>query len=122
MTKAEAQLQIKFWLKELEVLRDKHLQEILNHADLDRNQKARKIRSLLKKRRFPAITSAERAFDRLISELKLGSDIKLTPPDNFEGSIYTLTINFKDLIELKDSQATFDAIIQNPALEKILGR
>lgn len=106
----------------MEVLRDKHLQEILNYADLDRNQKARKLRSHLKKRRFPAITSAERAFDRLINELKLGSDIKLTPPDNFEGSMYTLTINFKDLVELKDRQATFDAIIQNPALEKILGR
>jgi hypothetical protein len=36
--------------------------------------------------------------------------------------MYTLTINFKDLVELKDRQATFDAIIQNPALEKILGR
>jgi len=106
----------------MEVLREKRLQEILTHADLDKSQKTRMIRSYLKKRRFPAITSAERTFDRLMKELKLGSEIKLTPPDNFEGPIYTLTLKFKDLVELKDRQATFDTIIRNPALEKILGR
>jgi len=78
------------------------------------------LRQYLKKRRFPALTSAEKRFDLLVKELKLGQDIKLIPPNNFEGATYTLTLNFKNMVELKARKATFDAIIQNSALEKIL--
>jgi len=104
----------------IEVLNEKRLQEIMNHPDMDRNQKTRMLRQYLKKRRFPALTSAEKRFDLLVKELKLGQDIKLIPPNNFEGTTYTLTLNFKNMVELKARKATFDAIIQNSALEKIL--
>jgi len=105
----------------LEVLNDKRLTGMLNHPELDRNQKTRQIRLYLRKRRFPALTHAENSFDRLIKELKLGKDIKLIPPKNFEGMTYTFTFKFKDLVELKDRKASFDKIIRNPALKKIRG-
>jgi len=103
-----------------EVLQEKGFQDILNHGDLDRNQKTRTARLHLKQRRYPALTAAEKAFGELIKDLKLKSGIKLIPPHNFEGSNYTLTLNFKNLTELKDFRTTFDAIIQNPNLEKLM--
>jgi len=106
----------------LEILNDDRLQAILNQTDLDKNQKTRIIRFYLKQRRFPAITSAERAFEKLIKELRLPSGIKLIPPANFEGSIYTLTINFKELSELIEHKTTFDEITHSPYIKKILGQ
>jgi len=102
------------------VLNEKRMQEVLNHPEIDRNQKTRMIRQYLKKRRFPALTSAEKRFELLVKELKLGQNIKLIPPINFEDTTYTLTLNFKNMVELKARKATFDTIIQKPALEKIL--
>jgi ParB family chromosome partitioning protein len=104
----------------IEVLEEKRMREILNHADFDKNQKTRMIRQYLKKRRFPALTSAEKRFELLVKELKLGQDIKLIPPKNFEDKTYSLTLHFKNMIELKVRKETFDTIIQNSALEKIL--
>ena len=104
----------------LEVLNDDRLQVILNQTDLDKNQKTRIIRSYLKQRRFPAITSAEKAFEKLIKALRLPRGIKLIPPNNFEGSIYTLTFNFKDLPELIEHKTSFDEITHNPYIKKIL--
>jgi len=104
----------------IEVLNEKRLQEIMNHPDMDRNQKTRMLRQYLKKRRFPALTSVAKRFDLLVKELKLGQDIKLIPPNNFEGTTYTLTLKFKNMVDLKARKAAFDTIIQNSALGKIL--
>ncbi len=57
-----------------------------------------------------------------MKKLKLGSGTKLIPPDNFEGTTYILKLFFKNLIELKDRQASIDALIKNPSLKKILDR
>jgi ParB family chromosome partitioning protein len=106
----------------LKVLENDNLQKILTHKNLDRNQKIREIRIYLKQRRFPFITAAEKEFEKHVKKLKLGSETKLIPPDNFEGTTYTLKLFFKNLIELKDRKASFDALIKNPSLNKILDR
>lgn len=104
----------------MDVLEDGNLQAILTNEDLDRNQKTRKIRIYLNQRRFPAVTNAQKKFEKHLNELKLGSGTKLIPPEHFEGTTYTLKLSFKNLIELKDRKTTIDAIIQNPSLKKIL--
>ncbi|NQT68680.1 MAG: hypothetical protein HQ552_03775 [Desulfobacteraceae bacterium] len=70
---------------------------------------------------MPAITSAEKAFEKLIKALRLPRGIKLIPPTNFEGSIYTLTFNFKNLPELIEHKTSFDEITHSPYIKKILG-
>ena len=105
----------------VEILEGPHLKRIFNDEDLDKNQKTRKIRSYLKQRRFPAITSAELAFEEHRQNLKLGTGIKLIPPDNFESPTYFFKFLFKDLNELKDLKKNFDSLIENPSLKKILG-
>jgi ParB family chromosome partitioning protein len=106
----------------LKVIENDNLQKLLTHKNLDRNQKIREVRLYLKQRRFPLITAAEKEFEKHVRKLKLGRGTKLVPPDNFEGTTYTLELFFKTLIELKDRKASLDALINNPSLNKILDR
>ncbi|MBW2014147.1 MAG: ParB N-terminal domain-containing protein, partial [Deltaproteobacteria bacterium] len=106
----------------LKVVENDNLQKILTNKNLDRNQKIREIRVYLKQRRFPVITTAEKEFEKHVKKLKLGSGTKLIPPDNFEGTTYTLKLFFKNLIEFKERKASVDALITNPFLNKILDR
>lgn len=106
----------------LKVIKTDRVNKILTNEDLDRNQKIRNIRSYLKQRRFPVITNAENKFENQLKKLKLGSGMKLIPPDNFEGTTYLLKLFFKNLNELKAHQSSIDALIKNPSLRKILDR
>jgi ParB family chromosome partitioning protein len=104
-----------------QILTGQDLKRILDHEDLDKNQKIRKIRTYLKQRRYPAITRAEQVFEEHRQNLKLGTGIQLIPPDNFESPTYFLKFSFKNLNDLKDLKKIFDPLIENPSLKKILG-
>jgi len=95
-------------------------QQILTDKDLDRGQKVRKIRSFLRQRRFPRIVKVEQNYYTHLKKLKLNHDIKLIPPKEFEGTTYTLNLNFSSLAHLKILQSTLDKIIQHPSFEKIV--
>jgi len=105
-----------------EMLSETDLQDILKNENLDRTQKAQKVRVYLKQRRFPSITGAEKNFKKNIKALKMGSGTKLIPPRDFEGTVYTLALSFKDIVELKSHMATLEKILQNPRLKDILNR
>ena len=104
----------------LQVLDSPHLKNILNNRNLDKNQKARKIRKYLKLRRFPAITAAEQSFQKHIKKLNLGKGMEFVPPVNFEGSTYTLKLTFNTLKELENLKTTLGVFIENPHLKKIV--
>ncbi|MBW2591451.1 MAG: ParB N-terminal domain-containing protein [Deltaproteobacteria bacterium] len=96
------------------------VQDIVTHPDMDRNQKTASIRFYLKQRRYPAICSVEKEFEKNLKLLKLGSGINLIPPAHFEGRHYTLTLSFRSLPEFVKHRETLDRIADNPALEKML--
>ena len=101
------------------VLEDKKLCEIAGNDDLDRGQKRRKIRYLLRQRRFPSLVKTERMFETHRKELKLGDNIELIPPREFEGTSYTLKLTFTDLAHLKALQTRLKKIIELPDFKKI---
>ena len=105
-----------------DVFNNRDFQGILYDENTDRTQKTRQIRSYLRQRRMPTITRAEDAFHGLLKELGLGENIRLIPPNNFEGTEYNLKINFNNLKDLKSHRETLDKIIRNPSLKKILSR
>ena len=104
----------------MQVLEAPYLKNLLINKDLDKNQKARKIRTYLKQRRYPAITSAEQSFQKHLKKLNTRKEIELIPPVNFEGSTYTLKLTFKNITDLKDIKSNFDAFVENPFLKKII--
>ena len=105
----------------LQVLEAPYLKNILINKDLDKNQKAHKVRIYLKKRRFPTVTTTEQSFQKHLRKLNIRKGMELIPPVNFEGSTYTLKLTFKNINDLKDLKSNFDAFVENPHLKKIFG-
>ena len=103
-----------------QVMNDPKLKRIIHDENLDRTQKGRQIRALLKQWRFPRISEAEKNYRRHQKQLKLGNDIKLIPPKDFEGTIYTLILNFKNIAHLAELRKKLDELIVHPSFEKIV--
>lgn len=98
----------------LNLLNEVPIQNVLNNCELDRNQKARHLRTYLKKKRFPTIERMEKSFQHYIKSLSLEKDVKLIPPKHFEGDVYTIQLNFKNLNQLKVNMASVEKIAQHP--------
>jgi len=102
------------------LLAENALAAILDTRDMDRNLKARYLRSYLKRRRFPTIAATEEAFARCVKNMALGPGVSLKPPANFEGRRYTLTFSFQNRSELAEVESVVAHIARNPEFGKIL--
>ena len=103
-----------------QVLTNAGFKKILANQDIDRTQKGNQLRAFLRQWRFPQISEAEKKFQNLYKELKLGNDIKLTPPKDFEGVTYSLNLSFTNLAELRELKSKLDGLIEHPNLKKII--
>lgn len=106
----------------LQLIAEKTLQKLLKNAELDRAVKRQKIRSFLRQRRFPNISQAEEKYAKLVKQLKLGNNINLIPPKDFEGPTYMMTLRFDNHEELHHLKEKFEKIIHHPSFGKILER
>ena len=97
----------------LSVLQDDAVQSALNTVDIDRTRKAELIRGYLRRQRFPHLTDAENTFTVAVKALRLDHTAKLTPPANFEGANYTLTLSFQNRHELENHKQNIDKILMN---------
>ncbi|MCP4367980.1 MAG: ParB N-terminal domain-containing protein [Deltaproteobacteria bacterium] len=104
----------------INLLTKNHLWEIANDEELDKNKKTNLIRSYLKKRRFPEITKAEKRLKIKIKKLKLGSNMNLIPPKNFEATTYSINLQFENMEQLREKKTALEKIIKNPIFKDIL--
>ncbi len=102
------------------LLNEGDVRQILDDAELDRVQKGHRIKQYLRSRRFPTISGMTKKFENLVSTLELGDSVKLIPPKDFEGTTYTLTLQFRNHSELSELQSKLDNIIRNRDLKKFL--
>lgn len=93
----------------------------LNNDDLDGNQKSRRIRSHLRKRRYPRLVKMEDEFYDHVRALGLGGTIQIMPPANFEGSSCTMTIRFNSLNALMRAHHKISDALDNPIAAKLFG-
>ena len=103
-----------------QLMTEKPLNHILENTEIDRSIKRQKVRTYLRRRRFPMISEAETQYRAFVKQLKLGPHITLMPPKDFEGMTYTMTIRFDNQKELKNLKAKLEKIIHHPGLGKIL--
>ncbi len=104
----------------LEIFNQAPLSDVLASPDLDRPRKTQKIRDGLRKRRFPNIAAAEEKFTKCVQELPLQDTISLTAPRHFEGTTYSVTMEFSNMDELKDRYERLGSLVGHPALEKVI--
>jgi ParB family transcriptional regulator, chromosome partitioning protein len=102
------------------ILAEDRVNQIVSDKDLDKNVKTRQLRSDLRRRRYPNISKTEKAFFTKVDKLGLSERLRLTPPQDFEGDTYRLTLDFKNLQELRKHIEKLDEIIFHPELKKIL--
>lgn len=103
-----------------QLIAEKPLNHILENTKIDRSVKRQKVRTYLRRRRFPMISKAETQYNAFVKQLKLGRNINLMPPKDFEGMTYTMTIRFDDQKELQSLKEKLEEIIHHPGLGKIL--
>ena len=98
------------------VLDDAPLNAILCDDSLDGNQKVHRIRTYLRKRRYPRLVEVEEKFNACVQSLGLGHGIQVAPPPGFEGSTCTMTIRIDNLDSLKRASRHISQAIENPSI------
>ena len=104
------------------VMDDRLIMDIMGDSNLDRGQKTHKLRYTLRQRRYPQITAAQKTFETHRKNLKLGENIQLIPPKDFEATTYGLNLTFENLTQLNTLQKKLSQLVHHPALKKILDR
>ena len=86
----------------IELLKEQALENICLNDNLNTPQKAKAVLRLLKTRRFPSLTEAEKTFNKMVSSLNLPKRVRIDPPLFFESPDYKLEILFKEGKELRE--------------------
>src|SRR6056297_2092839 len=71
----------------------------LGHRDM--GALGKQFKAFLVQRRFPALTAAKNQVRKQIKALELDSGLQLAVPENFEGLVYTMQMEFKTMDEFK---------------------
>lgn len=104
----------------LELFHVEEIQNIIADDQLDKSKKTFLIRQWLKLKRYPHVSHQMDTFDAEIRKLKLGSQIRLTPPAYFEGKHYNLSLGFSTLDELTSFRNTIKRLEENDYLQSLL--
>ncbi len=113
------------WIKEIasregrsikEIIDTKEIKEIVDSDRINNPQKIKAIVKILKFRRFPSLSRAERSFNKGISNLTLPPGVKIIPPPFFEGTNYRLEVTFRKGEDLREKLVSLSKL---PGLERI---
>lgn len=102
------------------ILESLGIDKILADPEGDRRQKTDTIRSLLKKRRYPAITEMEKRYCALTQKIPLPAGCKLIPPPFFEGTVFSVTIDFSTSSQLNEQLDGLKSLSQGKELTRLL--
>lgn len=103
-----------------QVLEGCRLTPAMGPSEPDRNQEIHVLRRRLRQRRFPALAAAEHNFQALRQRLRLGAGLQLTPPRDFEGTGFTLSLNFQTVEEVVRLRGKLDEMINHPDFKILL--
>jgi ParB family chromosome partitioning protein len=85
------------------ILASKEAKDILGSRRLSSLQKADRIRLVLRKKRYPTLSSWEESFDSLQKKLRWPREITLSPTPYFEEKRLSVAFNFENQEEFKAS-------------------
>lgn len=88
-----------------EIIDSREIKGVLNYNKMNKPQKVKAIVKILKSRRFPSLSEAEKLFNKGLSNLSLPLGVRIIPPPFFEGIDYRLEIAFTKGAELKEKLA-----------------
>jgi len=92
------------------LLNEAEAPKILASPKLAPQQKAEKIRQILKRKKYPKLSSCEDAFDSIRQRLRWPKDIAVQPSPYFEGEDFSASFQFKNKKEFNDRLAKLQEI------------
>lgn len=101
------------------VLADGELRALVENPELDRHQKAARIRDWLHRRRFPELTRARERFQRQRDALALPAGMSLTATPYFESPVLTLSLTFSRRAQLADQAQRIHQLAASHALARL---
>jgi hypothetical protein len=101
------------------LLDEEPIVEVIQNPDLDRKQKGHLLRHYFRRRRYPAMVDIETRFHKAIKSLHLGNGIRLEPPPYFEGTTYSLRIDFNDPDELLARYQRFGMVMKSSEMASL---
>jgi hypothetical protein len=99
-----------------EVAESSGIGSFLENENLNLPQMADAILRYLRERRYPQLTSKEKTFKKHCTGFKLPSGVQFTPPPNFEGNCYCLTLHFTSVQRLREQLSSLESFLNNPSL------
>ncbi|MFO7963552.1 MAG: ParB N-terminal domain-containing protein [Desulfobacterales bacterium] len=103
-----------------DLFNEPELSQILENENAEKSRAAGRLRTYLKKRRFPKLVGVEQNFENIKKSLKLPPNVQFQAPPYFEGDTYTIAIKFSSMEELEQCRKIFDRLISHPELKTSL--
>lgn len=92
------------------ILREPDIQKFLDSKKLSPLQKSNKIRHILRKKRYPYLSSRQDHFDSALRKADWPKDVSLHPSPFFEEDRFTLQFSFRNKEELESHLSNLHAI------------
>ncbi len=93
--------------------------EALRSEALSALQKADRVRGLLKKLRYPALTAQQEAFDAALRMLGRPVGIVIQPSPYFENEGVSISFRFRSAAELRDRLGKLERLAASPELRRL---
>ena len=134
------QMEIITWAKEICALEKISLSRLIQESPLETNESdgpglegsdlghrdmsalGKQFKAFLVQRRFPALTAAKNQVRKQIKALELDSGLQLAVPENFEGLVYTMQMEFKTMDEFKTRLNRLAEIADNRNFKSLVDR
>lgn len=95
-------------------------QKISADQNLSPHQKAEKIRNLIQRQRYPALSTWKDAFESQKKDLEWPDDIKIEPSPFFEGQEFSVQFTFKDFDEYRKKLNKLNQVASEEKISQLL--
>jgi ParB/RepB/Spo0J family partition protein len=103
-----------------DLLAQKEIVSALDEEDARAPLRARRVRQLLMKRRYPRYSQALEQFETLKKKLRLPSQISLRETPFFEDQSWRLTVTFRNREDLEAARKALEGLAENPLVDRLL--
>ena len=102
------------------ILDSEEIRVVLAADNMGRPQKEKKVREILRNRRYPNLTRMEKLRSEGLKALKLPAGLRLDLPPHFEGLEFTLDLTFKDMNSFNRAVSAAEKLKDNPDLAALM--
>ncbi|MBU0463064.1 MAG: ParB/RepB/Spo0J family partition protein [Proteobacteria bacterium] len=98
---------------------NQEIQDILSDEKKDPGLKTENLRAYLFEHRFPTVLKYRQMVREKITSIKLGSRIKISPPENLDSQTYSISFTAKNYREFFENVQNLTAGLENKELKEI---